>query len=231
MDKGLLIVEDDERMRKLLSFYFRDEGYRIVEAENGEEAIARFASEKIDLIILDVMMPEVDGWEVCREVRRISAVPIMFLTARADDEDEYAGFQLGADDYVTKPFTPRILVARARALLRRAQAAEDMEKRLEFGRLVILPAAGEVTIGDQPVPLSRREYDLLLYLANNAGLALSREQILDQVWGYDYEGELRTVDTHVWRLREKLGNSGCWISTVRGRGYKFEPDGERVGSR
>ncbi|MGE5405100.1 MAG: response regulator transcription factor [Candidatus Saccharibacteria bacterium] len=222
MSKTLLIVEDDERMRKLISFYFSSENFNIIEAENGEEAISLFGTHKVDLVILDVMMPLLDGFSVCKALRAVSRVPLIILTARSDEDDKLTGFELGADDYVTKPFSPRVLVARAKALLKRADPAFGDQAVIEIGDLHIDNQASEVRLGENLILFSPKEYELLLYMVENQGHALSRQQILDHVWGFDYSGELRTVDTHIWRLREKLGDTGELISTVRGRGYKFE---------
>ncbi|MGE5418332.1 MAG: response regulator transcription factor [Acidobacteriota bacterium] len=222
MSKTLLIVEDDERMRKLISFYFHNENFNIIEAENGEEAITCFGANRVDIVILDVMMPLIDGFAVCKALRAISSVPLIILTARSDEDDKLTGFELGADDYVTKPFSPKVLVARAKALLKRTDLTFGDQGVVEIGDLHIDHKASEVRLGGNTIPFSPKEYELLIYMVENQGHALSRQQILDHVWGYDYSGDLRTVDTHIWRLREKLGDTGELISTVRGRGYKFE---------
>ncbi len=219
--KKILMVDDELRMRKLVGDFLKREGYSMIEAENGKIALDIFKKEKeIDLVILDVMMPEYDGWTVCREIRKTSKVPIIMLTARSEEFDELFGFEMGADEYVTKPFSPKILVARVNALLRRIQ--EKKEEVKSFHGLDIDHSARLVYIEGISIDLSPKEYELLLYMVENKGKALSREQILDKVWGYDYYGELRTVDTHINRLRIKLGNQSSLIQTVRGLGYRFE---------
>lgn len=218
-----MIVEDEDRMRKLLSFYFRDEGFRIIEAENGEEAIRKFQKEKADLVLLDIMMPLLNGWTACQAIRSVSDVPIIILTARSEDDDKIMGFDLGADDYVTKPFSPRVLVARARALLKRIHGiGGEPDGLIEIDGLRIDQTARQVSLFGKDINLSPREYELLLCFILNQGQVLSREQLLDKVWGFDYDGDARTVDTHIWRLREKLGDDSGWISTIRGCGYRFE---------
>ncbi len=219
--KKILIADDEKRMRKLVSDFLKKEGYSIIEANDGEEALDLFEKENnIDLVILDVMMPKYDGWMVCRKIRKKSSVPIIMLTARSEEFDELFGFEMGADEYVKKPFSPKILVARVNALLRRSK--EEKEDIQVFGKLKIDDNAKLVYIEDEAIDLSPKEYELLLYMINNKGAALSREQILNNVWGYDYFGELRTVDTHINRLRIKLENQSDWVHTVRGIGYRFE---------
>ncbi|CAH2214637.1 response regulator transcription factor [Tepidibacter aestuarii] len=219
--KKILIADDEKRMRKLVSDFLKKEGYFIIEANDGEQALDIFEQENdIDLVILDVMMPKYDGWMVCRKIRNKSSVPIIMLTARSEEFDELFGFEMGADEYVKKPFSPKILVARVNALLRRSK---EVEKEIqEFGKLKIDDNAKVVYLEDEVTELSPKEYELLLYMINNKGVALSREQILNNVWGYDYFGELRTVDTHINRLRIKLENQSDLIHTVRGIGYRFE---------
>jgi DNA-binding response OmpR family regulator len=217
----ILIADDEVRMRKLLSDFLKKEGFQVLESENGKEALDTFNSDQsIDLIILDVMMPELDGWSVCRQIRKSSRVPIIRLTARSEESDELFGLELGADDYITKPFSPMILVARVQALLRRAGNAEYSTKL--FDGLEINEIGRDVYIDGDKLDLSPKEFELLVFLADNKGIALSREQILNSVWDYDYFGDARTVDTHIKKLRLKLGDKGDFIQTVRGLGYKFE---------
>lgn len=223
MDKiKILIVDDESRMRKLVRDFLEREGYAVLEAQDGMEAMDIFYEEKdIALILLDVMMPKMDGWQVCREIRNSSQVPIVMLTARSDERDELQGFELGVDEYISKPFSPKILVARVEAILRRTQGvtAEDL---LEVGGILIDKAAHQVKIDGQTVDLSYKEFELLTYFAENQGIALSREKILNNVWNYDYFGDARTIDTHVKKLRSKLGEKGNYIKTIWGMGYKFE---------
>ena len=217
----IMIVEDEKKMRILVSDYLKREGYEIIEAEDGAIALEIFNNfSDIDLIILDVMMPKYDGWMVCREIRKSSTVPIVMLTAKSQDSDELLGFELGVDEYITKPFKPSILVARINALFNRIKHNEA--KVLEFEGLLIDLLGHKVTINKSAIELSPKEYDLLIYLVENKQLALSRDQILDNVWGYDYFGGHRTVDTHIKRLRLKLKNKSEYIKTVRNIGYKFE---------
>ena len=227
MNKTILIVEDEERMRKLLRDYFKSSGFSTLEAENGVEALKVFKENKIDLLILDIMMPYMDGFTVCNKVRKTSETPIIILTAKGEEEDKLLGYELGADDYVTKPFSPKILVAKAKALLKRSSSVEMDNSQnnlniMSFNGLKINEASHVVTINGEEILLSPKEYDLLLYFAKNVDIALSRDTILDKVWGFDYFGGLRTVDTHVKRLREKLKDKSDYIVTVRGSGYKFE---------
>ncbi|HSQ89430.1 response regulator transcription factor [Romboutsia sp.] len=218
--KKILIVEDEERMRRLIGDYLKREGFKIIEAEDGKRALEFFKSENIDLIILDIMLPEYDGWTVCREIRKSSKVPIIMLTARSEESDELFGFELGADEYVTKPFSPKILVARVNALLRRTNiATEDV---VSTGGIVIDKISHRILIEGNEVEMSPKEYELLDFMVKNSGQALTREQILDEVWGYDYYGDYRTVDTHIKRLRIKLDKKSNLIQTVRGIGYRFE---------
>lgn len=221
--KSILIVEDEYRMRSLLQDYFANEGYEVVEAEDGEAALLKFKEAKVDLIILDIMMPHMDGWTVCRTIRNISDVPIIILTAKSEEDDKLLGYELGADDYITKPFSLKILMAKVKVLLKRAEGITGNQKSImEFDGLRINETAHEVTVDDMEVNLSPKEYELLLYLVKNGGAALSRDMILDGVWGYDFYGDARTVDTHIKRIREKLGRKGNLITTVRGSGYRFE---------
>jgi|LSQX01.1.fsa_nt_gb two-component system response regulator ResD len=219
----VLIADDEARMRRLVADFFRREGFTILEAADGSQALDMFlADPKIDLVILDVMMPGLDGWVVCREIRKRSQVPIIMLTARAEEHDQLFGFDIGADEYVTKPFSPAILVARAKALLRRVRGGGKGVRR--FGVLEVDDAKHVVTVAGEKVDLSPKEYELLTYFIDNAGQALGRDQILNAVWDYDYFGDVRTVDTHVKRLRSKLGPAAEFIQTVRGIGYRFEAD-------
>ncbi len=218
----ILVVDDESRMRKLVHDFLAKQGYSVLEAENGEEAVDIFFSDKnIGLIILDVMMPKMDGWQVCKEIRQYSKVPIIMLTAKSDERDELMGFELGVDEYISKPFSPKILVARVEAILRRANATQ--EESVEIGGIVMDKAAHSVKIDGQPIELSVKEFELLEYFLTNKGVALSREKILNNVWNYDYFGDARTIDTHVKKLRSKMGEKGDYIKTIWGMGYKFEP--------
>lgn len=223
MDKRkILVVDDEARMRKLVNDFLTKNHYIVIEAENGEKAVDIFLEEKdIDLIILDVMMPVMDGWEACREIRRYSKVPIIMLTAKSDENDELKGFQLGVDEYISKPFSPKILVARVEAIFRRTMN-EDESEVLEVNGIVIDMPAHEVRINGSVIELSYKEFELLVYFVKNAGIALSRERILNNVWNYDYFGDARTIDTHVKKLRSKMGEKGDCIKTIWGMGYKFE---------
>ena len=218
----ILVVDDESRMRKLVKDFLVKNGFQVIEAENGAEAVDIFFEEKdIALMILDVMMPKMDGWEVCREIRQYSKVPIIMLTARGDERDELLGFELGVDEYISKPFSPKILVARVEAILRRTNLA-NQEEVLEAGGICVNKAAHQVTLDGKPMELSYKEFELLSYFVENEGIALSREKILNSVWNYDYFGDARTIDTHVKKLRSKMGEKGELIKTVCGMGYKFE---------
>lgn len=217
----ILIAEDEERLRKVIKKYLTNEGYTIYEAENGEEALEIFDIEDIDMVILDVMMPIMDGWITLKTIRKTSKVPVMMLTARTDEEDTVFGFDLGADDYVAKPFRARELVARVKALLHRSGKVAASDK-VAFGTLSIDLQAMRVMVGNTDIVLSPKEYELLVYFVNNGNQALSREQILNRIWGYDFEGDDRTVDTVVKRLRKKLDAEGDRVNTVRGVGYRFD---------
>ena len=218
----ILIVDDESRMRKLLRDFLEREDYQILEASDGIEAMDMFYADKhIDLIILDVMMPRMDGWQVCKEVREHSKVPIMMLTARAEEQNELKGFELGVDEYVAKPFSPKILVARVGALLKRVKNV-DGDAEINAGGIVINKSAHMVTIDGEIIDLSVKEFELLTYFVENQRIALSREKILNNVWNYDYFGDARTIDTHVKKLRSKLGDKGNYIKTIWGMGYKFE---------
>lgn len=218
----ILVIDDESRMRKLVRDFLTKKGYAVLEAGNGEEAMEIFYEDKeIDLLILDVMMPKMDGWEVCREVRKTSKVPIIMLTAKADERDELHGFELGVDEYVTKPFSPKILVARVEAILRRSNGGND-DDSIHIGDITMDKNAHEVMVDGKLVELSYKEFELLAYFIENQGIALSRERILNNVWNYDYFGDARTIDTHVKKLRSKLGKRGEYIKTIWGMGYKFE---------
>ena len=218
----ILVVDDESRMRKLVKDFLTRAGYQVLEAGDGMEAMDLFYEDKdIALIILDVMMPKMDGWQVCREVREHSKVPIIMLTARSEERDELQGFELGVDEYISKPFSPKILVARVGAILRRTNGT-DMSDTLNAGGIKIDKAAHSVMIDDKLIDLSYKEFELLTYFVENQGIALSREKILNNVWNYDYFGDARTIDTHVKKLRSKLGDKGEYIKTIWGMGYKFE---------
>ena len=220
----ILVVDDESRMRKLVKDFLTKKNFQVLEAGNGEEAMDIFYEEKdIALIILDVMMPKMDGWEVCREIRKNSKVPIIMLTARSDERDELLGFDLEVDEYISKPFSPKILVARVEAILRRT-GQSNPEDVLSAGGIVIDKAAHLATVDGNPMELSFKEFELLTYFLENEGIALSREKILNSVWNYDYFGDARTIDTHVKKLRSKMGDKGEYIKTVWGMGYKFEVD-------
>ena len=218
----ILVVDDESRMRKLVKDFLVKKDFDVIEAANGEEAVDIFFENKnIDLIILDVMMPKMDGWEVCKEIRQYSKVPIIMLTAKTDERDELQGFDLGVDEYIAKPFSPKILVARVEAILRRSGNAQFSEK-LTAGGIELDIAAHEVRLDGELIELSYKEFELLNYFVINQGVALSREKILNNVWNYDYFGDARTIDTHVKKLRSKLGSKGEYIKTIWGMGYKFE---------
>ena len=217
----ILIADDEELMRQLVIDFLKPEGYEIIEAADGKVALEKYHSEHPDLILLDVMMPIYDGWTVCREICRESTVPIMMLTAKGEEIDQLFAYDLGVDEYITKPFSPKILVAKIKALLRRVQQEEEQQHTASEG-VAIDRDAHQVVIDGNNVDLSPTEYKLLNYLMINAGKALSRRQILNKVWNYDYYGDLRTVDTHINRLRIKLGDKGSLIKTVRGYGYRYE---------
>ena len=223
MDKvKILVVDDESRMRKLVKDFLVKKGYIVIEAEDGAKAVDLFFTNKdISLVILDVMMPNMDGWQVCREIRNFSKVPIIMLTAKADERSELQGFELGVDEYITKPFSPKILVARVDAILRRAHLLKN-ESILSVGGIEMNKAAHVVTIDGKSIELSYKEFELLSYFIENRGIALSREKILNNVWNYDYFGDARTIDTHVKKLRSKMGDKGSYIKTIWGMGYKFE---------
>ena len=218
----ILVVDDESRMRKLVKDFLQREGYGVLEAADGAEAMDIFYENKgIALMILDVMMPKMDGWQVCREIRQTSDIPIIMLTARSEERDELQGFELGVDEYISKPFSPKILVARVSAILRRTRGA-DSQDRPGAGGIEVDRAAHQVMVDGKGIELSYKEFELLNYFLENQGIALSREKILNNVWNYDYFGDARTIDTHVKKLRSKLGEKGNYIKTIWGMGYKFE---------
>ena len=220
-ENKILVVDDEQRMRKLVKEFLVKQNYKVLEAEDGEQAIDIFLENKdIDLVILDVMMPKMDGWQVCREIREYSKVPIIMLTARSSERDELRGFELGVDEYISKPFSPKILVARVQAILRRSNSAT--EGMMEIGGISLNRTAHEVAINGEKIELSFKEFELLSYFMENKDIALSRERILNHVWNYDYFGDARTIDTHVKKLRSKMGECGDYIKTIWGMGYKFE---------
>ena len=218
----ILVVDDESRMRKLIKDFLAQKGYEILEAEDGEKALEIFEENqnKINLILLDVMMPKLDGWSVLRQIRQISQIPIIMLTARGEEQDELFGFELGVDEYISKPFSPKILVARVEAILRRTVQTEG--EQIEAGGIVMDVGGHHVSIDGKSINLSYKEFELLQYFMSNQGRALTRESILNQVWNYDYFGDARTIDTHVKKLRNKLGEKGSYIHTIWGMGYKFE---------
>ena len=218
----ILVVDDESRMRKLVRDFLTKSNYDVIEAEDGAQAVDIFFEQNdIALIILDVMMPKMDGWQVCKEIREYSKVPIIMLTAKSDERDELQGFELGVDEYISKPFSPKILVARVEAILRRTSQA-SVEEVIEAGGITINKAAHSVAVDGESVDLSYKEFELLTYFVENKGIALSREKILNSVWNYDYFGDARTIDTHVKKLRSKMGQKGDLIKTIWGMGYKFE---------
>jgi len=221
MQKTILIVEDEIRIRFLLRDYFLKDGFVIYEAENGLDALNLYKTKKIDLIILDIMMPVMDGLTVLEKIREVSTLPIILLTAKSEEDDKLQGYAYGADDYMTKPFSPKVLVAKVKALLKRTREDVDSSSQ-DYNGLIINKLSREVKLYSEPLSLSPKEYELLVYLAINESIALTRDNILDHVWGIDYYGDIRTVDTNVKRLREKLGDKANYIVTVRGSGYRFE---------
>lgn len=221
MNKSILIVEDELRIRFLLRDYLMKENFNVFEASDGEEGLIAFSNQKIDLVILDIMMPKMDGITMLEKLREVSTVPVILLTAKGEEEDKLQGYDYGADDYITKPFSPKVLIAKVKALLKRTRDNLDSSYQ-EFNGLTINKLSHEVKVDGTEILLSPKEYELLVYLITNEGIALSRDNILDNVWGLDYYGDLRTVDTNIKRLREKLGNKASYIVTVRGSGYRFE---------
>lgn len=223
MGESILVVDDEDRMRKLIKDFLTNKGYHILEAEDGEKALEIYQQNqsKIMLILLDVMMPKLDGWSVLRQIRQSNKeLPIIMLTARGEEQDELFGFELGVDEYISKPFSPKILVARVEAILKRA--GKDSKEVKDFGGIQIDKEGRTVTVDGKPVELSLREYELLVYLVQNENIALSRDKILNNVWNYDYYGDSRTIDSHIKKIRHKLGKRGKYIQTIRGIGYKFE---------
>lgn len=220
-DITILVVDDESRMRKLIKDFLIKEDYKVIESADGEECLKEFneKKEKIDLILLDVMMPKLDGWSVLRQIRIESKVPVIMLTARGEEQDELFGFDLGVDEYISKPFSPKILVARVKALLNRTKEKENT--KIDYNGIVIDYDGRTVMVDGKNVEMSLREYELLTYLVENKGIALSREKILNNVWNYDYYGDSRTIDSHIKKIRHKLGKKGKYIETIRGVGYKF----------
>ena len=221
-DITVLVVDDESRMRKLIRDFLAQKGYSILEAQDGEEALKVFEENKnkIGIILLDVMMPKLDGWSVLRQIRQTSTVPIIMLTARGEEQDELFGFELGVDEYISKPFSPKILVARVEAIIKRSKAIEKHVK--DYGGIEIDADGRTVKVDGKQIELSLREYELLKYLIDNSNIALSRDKILNNVWNYDYYGDSRTIDSHIKKIRHKLGKKGKYIETIRGIGYKFE---------
>lgn len=221
-NETIMIVDDESRMRKLIKDFLVKENFKTIEAENGEEAIERFYENgnKISLILLDVMMPKIDGWTVLREIRKNSKVPVIMLTARGEEQDELFGFELGVDEYLSKPFSPKILVARIQAILKRTNGEKNLIR--DYGGIIIDEAGRTVSVDGKKIDLSLREYELLKYLLDNEKVALSRDKILNNVWNYDYFGDSRTIDSHIKKIRAKLGKKGKYIETIRGIGYKFD---------
>ncbi|MFK0525682.1 response regulator transcription factor [Paenibacillus illinoisensis] len=225
MVRTVLLVEDESRIREIVADYFIKEQWNVIEAEHGIEAIQLLDLHEVDLVILDVLMPEMDGWTLCEHIRSQSTVPIIMLTARSEDDDKIHGFNLGVDDYVTKPFSPRVLVARAETLMKRVEGAISREQGvIRFGHALLDPWARRLEMNGMEVELAPKEYELLLYLARNQGIVLSRDAILNRVWGYDFDGDSRVVDTHIKKLRSKLGDEAKCIRTVIGTGYRFEAE-------
>lgn len=222
MNDVILVVDDESRVRKLIKDFLTKENYQTLEAADGEEALKFFQDNeaKIKLVLLDVMMPKLDGWSVLRQIRQISNVPVIMLTARGEEQDQLFGFELGVDEYIPKPFSPRLLVARIKAILNRTEVKQDGKK--DYGGIIIDTNGRTVTVDGKPIDLSLREYELLKYLLDNENIALSRENILNNVWNYDYYGDSRTIDSHIKKIRHKLGKKGKYIKTIRGVGYKFE---------
>ena len=219
----VLLIEDEEKMRELIKIVFRKEDFVIIEAVDGKQGLNLFRTNSVDIVILDIMLPEIDGWTVCREIRRTSNIPIILLTARGEEFDKLFGFELGADDYLVKPFSPKELMARVKALLRRAEIkSNEAASYYRFGNIVIDRLSREVTVNGRAVNLTNKEYELLYFLAANPKIVFTREQLLLKVWGYEQYGDPRTVDTHIKKLREKLGDYSSCISTMWGVGYKFE---------
>lgn len=222
MDTTILVIEDEKNIRKIISDYLKSEGYAVIEAENGKIGLEKFDSEVTDLVITDVMMPELDGWAVCRRIRKVSDVPIIMLTARTDEDDELMGFELKADDYVKKPFSPAILIARVKLLLSKKRITSDTQEHIEREGLSIDKGTRIVRLNGEDVELTTKEFDILAYLMENENRVFSRDQILSHVWGYDFVGDTRIVDNHIKKIRKALGDKSYYIRTVFGVGYKFE---------
>jgi DNA-binding response OmpR family regulator len=219
----VLLVEDEEKMRELIKIAFKKENFETIEATEGKQGLTLFKTNQVDIVILDIMLPEIDGWTVCREIRRMSNIPIILLTARGEEFDKLFGFELGADDYIVKPFSPKELIARVKALLRRSEIkSNDSASYFQVGDITINRLSREVTVNEKQIILTNKEYELLYFLATNPKIVFTREQLLLKVWGYEQYGDPRTVDTHVKKLREKLGNYSSYISTMWGVGYKLE---------
>lgn len=219
----ILLVDDEDKMRELIKIAFKKEQFQTFEAVDGKQALAMFKSNSFDIVILDIMLPEIDGWTVCREIRRASNIPIIMLTARGEEFDKLFGFDLGADDYIVKPFSPKELIARVKALLRRSEIRNsETSSILKIGLININRLSREVNMDEKPITLTNKEYELLFYLATNPNIVFTREQLLLKVWGYDQYGDPRTVDTHIKKLREKMGDQSNYINTIWGVGYKFE---------
>lgn len=225
-DITIMVVDDETRMRKLVKDFLVQKDFKVIEAENGEVAIKLFEEnkEKLDLILLDVMMPKLDGWSVLRQIRQESNMPVIMLTARGEEQDELFGFELGVDEYISKPFSPKILVARVQALLNRTKTKK--ENKTDYSGIIVNYDGRTVEVDGKDVEMSLREYELLIYLLENESIALSREKILNNVWNYDYYGDSRTIDSHIKKIRHKLGKKGKYIKTIRGIGYKFEPEND-----
>ncbi|HYF83466.1 MAG TPA: response regulator transcription factor [Clostridia bacterium] len=219
----VLLVEDEEKMRELIKISFKKENFETIEAIDGKQGLNLFKTNQVDIVILDIMLPEIDGWTVCREIRRMSNIPIILLTARGEEFDKLFGFELGADDYIVKPFSPKELIARVKALLRRSEIkSSDSASYFQVGDIMINRLSREVTVNEKQIILTNKEYELLYFLATNPKIVFTREQLLLKVWGYEQYGDPRTVDTHVKKLREKLGDYSSYISTMWGVGYKLE---------
>ncbi|MCT4612465.1 MAG: response regulator transcription factor [Clostridia bacterium] len=225
MVNTILVVEDEKRLRDIIKDFFEDEGYKILSAENGKIGLELFETNKVDLVILDIMMPELDGWSVCRRIRKESKVPIIFLTARSEEDDKLMGYEIGADDYVTKPFSPKVLVAKSKNLLKRVEGnIGNDDGIIEIDELIIDRSKAHAIYKDEIIELAPKEFELLWYLMVNSKTVLTRDNILDNVWGYDYFGEFRVVDTHIKKLRKKLGEASKYVKTVVKFGYKFDSD-------
>lgn len=221
-DIKILVVDDEAKMRKLVKIYLNKEGYCVEEAVDGEDALEKFFSSQFSLVLLDVMMPNVDGWSVCKRIRESSSVPIIMFTARGEEYDKLFGFELGVDDYITKPFSPKEMIARIKAVLKRSLGNKKINHELKLDHIILVPMSRQVFVDDKEVNLTPKEYELLYFLALNQNIVFSREQLLSKVWGYSYTGDVRTVDTHIKQLREKLGKHKQCIHTIWGTGYKFK---------